>query len=154
MPSRRKRHAQLGLRGVRFVEGLTVGSVGGIVAATFVFFVANRLLPSDASAWGVERRELEIWAFYLVWLLTFVHAWSRPRTAWREQCLAIAALAMAAVLLNGLTTDDPLWRSLAQRHLWPVAGMDLLLLCGAAVASWMASRVKRSANGRGAQALP
>lgn len=154
LESRRKRHAQLGLRGVRFVEGLTIGSVGGIVAATLAFFVANRLLPSDAAAWGVERRELEIWTFYLVWLLTFVHAWTRPHVAWWEQCAAISALAIAAVLLNALTTGDYLWRSLAQRHLWPVAGMDLLLLCGAAVAGLMAHRLRRRPSGRGAQALP
>ncbi len=154
LESRRKRHAQLGLRGVRFVEGLTIGSVGGIVAATLAFFVANRLLPSDAAAWGVERRELEIWTFYLVWLLTFVHAWTRPHVAWWEQCAAISALAIAAVLLNALTTGDHLWRSLAQRHLWPVAGMDLLLLCGAAVAGLMAHRLRRRPSGRGAQALP
>jgi uncharacterized iron-regulated membrane protein len=154
LESRRERHAQLGLRGVRFVEGLTAGSVGGIVAATLAFFVANRLLSSDAAAWGAERRELEIWTFYLVWLLTFVHAWTRPRVAWAEQCTAIAALAIGAVLLNGLTTGDYLWRSLAQRHLWPVAGMDLLLLCGAAVAVLTAFRLRRTPTGRGARALP
>ena len=144
LESRRKRHAQLGLRGVCIVEALTVGSVSGIVAATLAFFVANRLLPPGASAWGLERRELEIWAFYLVWLLTFAHAWVRPRVAWREQCITLAVLATAAVLLNGLTTDDPLWRSLLQRHLWPVAGMDLLLLAGAAVAGWAAVRLPRA----------
>ncbi|MFZ5780446.1 MAG: PepSY-associated TM helix domain-containing protein [Pseudomonadota bacterium] len=139
LESRRRRHAQLGLAGVRFVDGMTVGSVGGIIGATLAFFVANKLLPPTASAWGLGRADLEVGAFYLVWLMAFVHAWMRPRVAWREQCLAIAALALAAVLLNWVTTDDPLWRSLRQRHLWPVAGMDLLLLAGAAAAGLIAS---------------
>lgn len=139
LESRRKRHAQLGLAGVRLVEGLTVGSVSGIVAATLAFFVANKLLPPTASAWGLGRSDLEICAFYLVWLAAFVHAWMRPRMAWREQCLVIASLALAAVLLNWVATGDPLWRTLRQRHLWPVAGMDLVLLAGAATAGLIAS---------------
>lgn len=138
LESRRRRHAQLGLAGVRIVDGLTIGSVSGIIGATLAFFVVNKLLPPAASAWGLERADLEIGAFYLVWLTAFVHAWARPRVAWREQCLAIAALAVAAVLLNGLATGDPLWRSLGQRHLWPVAGMDLVLLAGAASAGLVA----------------
>ncbi len=135
LESRRKRHAQLGLAGVRVVEGLTVGSVSGIVAATLAFFVANRLLPPAASLVGLERPELEAGIFYLVWLLSFAHAWLRPRLAWREQCMAIAALAVAAVALNWLTTGDHPGVTLAARPLWPVAGMDLLLLAAAAIAA-------------------
>ena len=143
LESRRKRHAQLSLPGVRIVEGLTVGSVSGIVAATLAFFVANRLLLPAASAGGFERPELEAWAFYLVWLLTFVHAWARPRVAWREQCGAIVALAVAAVFLNWLTTGDHLGRSLTQPHLAAIAGMDLLMLLGAAAAAFAAARLRR-----------
>ncbi|TAJ39589.1 MAG: hypothetical protein EPO67_00805 [Reyranella sp.] len=40
---------QLGLKGVRIVEALTVGSVTGIVATTLSFFVVNRLLPPGAT---------------------------------------------------------------------------------------------------------
>ena len=134
LESRRKRHAQLGFRGVRLVEGLTIGSVSGIVAATFTFFVVNRLLPPAASAGGLEHADLEVWAFYLVWLGSFVHAWSRPRAAWREQCIAIALLGLAAVVLNGVTSGDPLWRTRLEKRLWPVAGMDVALLLGALLA--------------------
>lgn len=44
LEARRKKHAALDLPGLRIVEGLTVGSVTGIVIATLAFFVANRLL--------------------------------------------------------------------------------------------------------------
>ena len=61
---------------------------------------------------------------------------SQPaRRAWREQCAAIAVLAAAAVLLNGLTTGDHLFKTLSQAY-WPVAGMDMLLLFGAGLALW------------------
>lgn len=133
LESRRKRHAQLGLAGVRLVDGLAVGSVSGIVAATLAFFVVNRLLPPQAPpAAGFERAELEVWAFYLVWLGSFVHAWARAGSAWREQCMAIATCSVAAVVLNAVTTGDALWWSLAEERLWPVAGMDVALLVAAA----------------------
>ena len=141
LESRRKKHQQLGLQGVRLVEGLTIGSVTGIIIATLSFFVANRLLPHGIVFLGVERFALEIWIFYLVWLATFAHAWLLPARAWLDQSRAIVCLAVAAVLLNWLTTGDHLGRSLAQRHLWPVAGMDLLLLLGAGLAAVAARRL-------------
>lgn len=154
LESRRKRHQQLGLRGVRIVEGLAVGSVTGIVVATLSFFVANRLLPPGVRFLGAERFELEIWAFYLVWLATFAHAWLRPACASLDQCRVIACLAVAAVLLNWLTTGDHLGRSLLQPHLWPIAGMDLLLLLGAALAAVAARRLgPRPATGSDIKAV-
>jgi uncharacterized iron-regulated membrane protein len=135
LESRRRRHAQLGLRGVRVVEGLTVGSVSGILAATLAFFVVNRLLPHGAAFLGQERAALEVWTFYLVWLATFAHAWARPARAWIEQCWLIAVLAVASVLLNWITSGDHLGRSLGLRHLWPVGGIDMMLLLTAATAA-------------------
>ncbi|WP_421710212.1 PepSY-associated TM helix domain-containing protein [Algihabitans sp.] len=146
LESRRKRHAGQGLAGVRVVEGLTVGAVTGILIATLAFFVANRLLPPGASFAGYERAGLEIWAFYLIWLATFAHAWMRPGRAWREQCWAVAGLALLAVTLNAATTGDHLLRTLAVPHLWPVAGMDLLLLVSAAIAALTAQRLGRRAR--------
>jgi uncharacterized iron-regulated membrane protein len=143
LESRRKKHAQLGLRGVRVVEGLTVGSVTGMLIATVAFFVVNRLLPLGITFLGQDREALEVWAFYLVWLATFAHAWARPRRAWMEQCWTLAALAVAAVLLNWITTGDQLLRSLGHRHLWPIAGMDILLLAGAVAATLAALRLSR-----------
>lgn len=143
LESRRKNHAQLGLRGVRIVEGLTLGSVTGIVIATLAFFVVNRVLPLGAKFLGQERAALEVWTFYLVWLATFGHAWLWPARAWVAQCWAIASLAVAAVALNWATTGDHLIRSLSHERLWPVAGMDLMLLSGALIAALAALRLRR-----------
>ena len=142
LETRRKRHAAQGLPGVRIVEGLTVGAVTGIVIATLAFFVANRLLPSGATCAGYERAALEVWAFYLVWLFAFAHAWLRPGAAWREQCWAIAVLALLAVVLNAATTGDHLIKTVSDGY-WPVAGMDLLLLAGAGLAAYAARTLAR-----------
>lgn len=143
LESRRKKHAQLGLNSVRIVEGLAVGSITGLMLATVAFFVANRLLPLGASFAGYDRAALEIWTFLLVWLASFAHASAFPKRAWHQQCRAFAVFAVAAVLLNWLTTGDHLAQSLRYRHLWPVAGMDLLLIAGASIASVAASRLRR-----------
>lgn len=142
LESRRRKHTQLGLRGVSIVDGLTIGSVTGIIAATLSFFVANRLLPADATVLDAGRASLEMWVFYLVWLATFAHAWMRPHRAWIEQCWMIAALAVAAVVLNGITTGDHIGRSLLDSRLQAVGGMDLLLLIGAAVAALTALKLE------------
>ena len=141
LESRKRKDDRLGSRGVRLVEALTVGSVSGIVIATLAYFVVNRLLPLGMGFLGEDRAALEIWAFYLVWLASFAHAGLRPRRAWIEQCGAIAVLAFVAALLNAITTGDHLVRSLGHRHLWPVAGMDILLLAGAATAALAAVRL-------------
>ncbi len=146
LESRRTKHERLGLRGVRVVEGITAGSVTGIIVATLVFFVVNRLLPLGATFLGQERAVLEVWAFYIVWLATFAHAWLRPGKAWLEQCWTIAALAVAAVILNWITTGHHLGTSLTTAHLKAIAGMDLLLLLAAVIAGWAALRLARKAR--------
>ena len=138
LEARRARHARQGLAGVRVVEGLTVGGTAGLVLATLVFLVANRLLPLD-----VEGRALvEMQAFFAAWGLAFVHGGWRARLAWRDQAWTIAALAAAAVTLNGLTTGDHLPHTLAARN-WAVAGVDGVLLFAALTAALAARRLGR-----------
>jgi len=85
----------------------------------------------------------EVWAFYLVWLASFAHAWLRPGRAWREQCWAMAALALLAPVLNWVTTGDHLLKTLLEGY-WPVAGMDGLLLTGAGIAVYAARKLSAS----------
>ncbi|MFO6431621.1 PepSY-associated TM helix domain-containing protein [Erythrobacter sp. W302b] len=125
----------------RTMEALTIGGVTGIIVATGAFLVANRLLPEGATLWGESRAGLEVWAFWLVWLATFLHAAVRRAAAWAEQCAAIALLAMAAVLLNAATTGDHVLAA-AARGQWAVAGMDLMLLAAAGMAGWAMLRLR------------
>ncbi|MEM9665511.1 MAG: PepSY-associated TM helix domain-containing protein [Bacteroidota bacterium] len=142
METRRKKHEKMGLKGVRIVHGLTIGSVTGILVATLAFFVINRLLPLNTEFLGLSRAALEIAVFYLVWVATFAHAFFRPSRAWLEQTWVIAGLSVLAFVLNGLTTGDHLFRSISE-GLWAVAGMDLMLLFSAVVAALMARRLQK-----------
>jgi hypothetical protein len=67
---------------------------------------------------------------------------ARIAPAWREQCWAVAALAIAAVLLNWITTGDHLLKTLGAGY-WPVAGLDLALLATAGLAAVAALRLRR-----------
>lgn len=146
---RKRQHARQGSQGARVVDALAVTTVTGMIVATLGILVANRLLPEDLPARGDWERH----AFWGIWLLALLHAgWrSAPvalglaNPAWREQCWAITALAVAALLLNWITTGDHLVRTLAAGY-WPVAGVDLFLLASAAVAALAARALKRRAS--------
>ena len=135
---RKRQHALAGSQGARIVDALAVASVAGMVIATLSILVANRLLPDDLTG----RGDWERYAFWGSWVLALLHAAWRsapvarglPNPAWREQCWVIAALAVAAMVLNWLTTGDHLLRTLAAGY-WPVAGVDLALLATAAIAA-------------------
>ncbi len=152
---RKKQHAAQGSQGVRIVDALAVTTVTGMVVAALGILIANRLLPETLPSGWPSRDSLEQYSFWLAWLIALAHAfWRTAPTAegqlapaWREQCWAIAAMAVAAVLLNWMTTGDHLLRTLMNAY-WPVAGMDLSLLVGAAVAILAAYKLRKPAANR------
>jgi uncharacterized iron-regulated membrane protein len=128
---------------VRIVRAISIGSTTGIIIATACFLVANRLIPRDIALEGVHRHDLEIFAFFLAWVLAYVHAAARGAHAWREQCLAIATLCALAPVLNWVTTGHHLV-AVAGDPVWSVAIMDCVLLAGGATAFRAAGRLRTS----------
>jgi uncharacterized iron-regulated membrane protein len=141
LQARKRRHGRS--RAVRLVEGLSTGATTGIIFATTAFLLANRLLPLNVD----ERATWEVRVFFIAWATSFAHAWLRAPSAWMEQCLAIAATATAAVVLNALTTGDNLVRTIGRGD-WAVAGADLVLLAGAGGALVCAHVLARKMNNR------
>ena len=149
---RKKQHARTGHQGARVVDALAVTTITGMVIATLVILIANRLLPQILPASWPARSELEQYLFWAGWGLAMAHAFMRSapvakglmNPAWREQCRAIAALAVLAVLLNWFTTGDHLLKTVWSDTYWPVAGVDLFLLSGA----WLAWTSARKLNQR------
>jgi len=143
---RKQQHAKTQSQGSRIVDALAVTTVTGMLIASFAMLVANRLLPADLAGKG----DWEINAFWFAWLLAFLHAaWrSAPvaraarNPAWREQCWIAALLAVAAVVLNWLTTGDHLVKTVFTHTYWPVAGVDLSLLATAALSVFAARKLK------------
>jgi hypothetical protein len=142
---RKRQHARDGSSLARWVDALAVTAVTGMLVATASMLVANRLLPDGMA----DRSEWQKGAFWAAWALALLHAaWrsaavqqARIAPAWREQCWAVAGLAIAAVLLNWITTGDHLFKTLGAGY-WPVAGFDLSLLVAAGLAVLAARRLR------------
>lgn len=146
--SRRKRDAHTQPFSLRFVEALTVASVSGVILATCVYFVVNRLIPDDVSPGGVPRFVIEVLTFFGAWFAAVVHGGMRQTRAWKNQAWAIASLSVAAVLLNWVTTGHhPI--AAINRDLWVIVGMDCVLLLNAVVAAYAVRRLGRSASSAG-----
>lgn len=158
---RKKQHAKQGSQGARVVDALAITTVTGMVVATLGILIANRLLPETLPTGWPGRGDLEEYCFWGTWLLAMAHAFLRTgpvaeghmAPAWREQCWAIAVLAVMTVALNWVTTGDHLLKTLPQAY-WPVAGLDLSLLVSAAVAVGAARKLGRKAAGQTTRQSP
>jgi uncharacterized iron-regulated membrane protein len=144
LAARRVDHVKKGLAGVRVVEALAIGAVPGILLATCAFFIINRLLPLEVNFLGGTRADLEMWAFFSIWVLSFAHACWRGFLAWSEQCILLACFALVAVLLNWITTGDHLLRTLSNGSN-SIASMDIVLLLAAVIAAYLAIRLRKLA---------
>lgn len=125
--------------GHRLVEVTNIGVVTGLALATGAYFWLNRLLPVAMA----ERAAWEINGFFLIWLAALVHAAVRPpRAAWKEQCIAVAALFVLLPVLNpltgghGLSTSIPLGQA-------GIVGFDFAMLAIAALFGWIARHLVR-----------
>ena len=125
--------------GFRLVERLNIASIAGLSIAMTAFLWANRLLPHLLEG----RADWEVHAFFIVWVLTLLHALVRPvRSAWVEQLWAAAALLFLLPLLNAFTTQRPLWHSLAEGDRI-FAGIDMMCLALALLHTVLAIRTAR-----------
>jgi uncharacterized iron-regulated membrane protein len=151
---RKKQHAKTNSQGSRVVDALAVTTITGMLIATMSILIANRLLPEALPSGWPPRGSLEIYSFWTGWALAMLHAFVRSgpvalgklNPAWREQCWAVAAMAVAAVLLNWITTGDTLLRTIGTGY-WPVAGVDLSLLATAIAAIFAAQKLRRKEAG-------
>ncbi len=129
--------------GFRLVERLNIASIAGLSIAMTAFLWANRLLPQALAG----RAHWEIHVFFIAWALALVHAVLRPaRKAWIEQLWAAALLLALLPMLGAITTQRPLWRSLAE-HDWVFVGTDLMCWGLAALHVALAIRTARHRPG-------
>ena len=139
-----KRRQQLGRNGepdvgLRFVEHFNVGIVTGLPIGIAAYFWANRLLPIGLSA----RDEWEMHALFATWALMLLHAALRPTSrAWVEQLALSVAMFGLLPILNALTTDIHLGRTLPAGD-WVLAGFDLTTVVLAALFAWALAKMLR-----------
>lgn len=146
--ARNQRQGSTGFN-VSFMNAHNIAAITGIISATGAFLVVNRLLNNREQFAGISSRDLEVYAFFGVWLACLLHALIRVflnkqhgyRKAWAEQCWAIALIAIAAVGLNWITTGDHLLKTLFTHTYWPVATLDLVLVTSAVMAIYAARKL-------------
>jgi hypothetical protein len=125
--------------GFWLVERLNIAAIAGLSMAMAGMLWANRLLPL-----GLDKRaDWEIHGVFILWAGALAWALVRPaKRAWVELLWAGAAVLALLPVLTALTTDRPLWRSLADGD-WVFAGMELSLLALAALHAALALRTAR-----------
>lgn len=148
---RKRQHTRRGRHGARVADALAVTAVTGIVIATCAAMAATWILPADLAQRGLWQP----WVFWLSLWLSGVHAAIASAAsargglspAWRQQCWAIGALALLAVILNWVQTGDHLLRTLSTGN-FSVAGVDAALLLAALAALVAARRLGATARRR------
>lgn len=125
--------------GFRLVERLNMASIAGLSIAMTGFLWGNRLLPIALAG----RADVEVDVFFAIWAATLIYALVRPaRRAWVELLWFATALLALLPVLNALTTQRPLWRSMAEGD-WVYAGFDLMMWAFAALHGALALRASR-----------
>lgn len=123
--------------GRRLVLGLNVGGVAGLMAATAVYFWANRLVPATQPG----RIDWEIGAFFLSWGLLLLYPLVRPvRRAWVEELMLGGVLFAGLPVLNALTSQSNLLKAVASGD-WMLAGFDLVALATGITLCYAARRI-------------
>lgn len=126
--------------GFRLVERLNIAAIAGLSVAMTAFLWGNRLLPVNLAARG--SREIDV--FFMVWAAALLYSLARPaKRAWIELLWLAAALLGLLPFLNALTTQRPLWHSLAVGD-WVYAGFDLMMWVFAALHAVLALRTMRT----------
>lgn len=148
MVKRRQREAKLGgsaYPGLQLVERLNIATLVGLPVGIAAYFWGNRLLPAELA----ERATWEANILFLAWAAMAAHAVWRPvARAWGEQLWLAGAAYALLPMLNALTTERHLARSLLTGD-WVFAGFDLTMLAVgvvfASVAYTLARRQRRFA---------
>ena len=125
--------------GYRTVEVTNIAAIIGLPIACAGYFYANRFISASAE----NRADLEIRAFFIVWLITLIYAAIRKhRQAWLE-LLAFATTAFALLpIINFMTGGQPLWNTMANGQ-WMIASFDLAMLILALLFAYSFYKVKK-----------
>jgi len=100
---RKKKNSEKKSVGFWLVEKLNLGTMAGIFIAIGVYFIVNRFIPAEE----LLRKEYEINAFFLAWLLSYIHAAFRDTLkAWREQLIFGALLFLSLPFINAFLLFD------------------------------------------------
>lgn len=115
--------------GFKLVERLNIGVISGLLGATAVYFLANRLLPLGLAG----RAQWEIHCLFIAWGMLLAWSLARPaHRAWFETLAAGALLYALVPVANAATTSRGLFQSVAAGD-WIFAAFDMTMLVVATI---------------------
>ncbi|HEX7027874.1 MAG TPA: PepSY-associated TM helix domain-containing protein [Gammaproteobacteria bacterium] len=123
---RRQRHVlSNAAAGFFLVRGLNAAAITGLIIASAVYLLSNRLLPA-----GVDHAAWELGLFYFSWIAASLHALARAKSQrlWTEQLWTAAILWGSIPLINLLTTDNSHLLATLPAGQWSLAGVDLMAI--------------------------
>lgn len=96
--SQRKKSGKQNPFTLALVERGNVAVIAGLVLASVSFFIANKLIGFDV----VNRAQLEVNTFFIVWVMSAIHAFFRTNVAvaWKEQLATASALCFFTVAIE------------------------------------------------------
>ena len=108
---RELKHGEAGQGSFRWIaDRINIAAVCGPMMASAGYLWAIRLLPAAMA----HRTDWEVRSFYLVWLVSLVHAFlRRPSRGWTEQLVLTAALCLGLPVLGFFTPNSSLVFSFA-----------------------------------------
>lgn len=128
--------------GLKLMQCCNVAVIVGLVLACVSYLYAARLIPDSIA----DRRDLEIYTFFTIWLLSFIHAALRThRQAWLEQLGLLAGLFVLLPVVNALTGGMPLWESLFLGQT-AVAAIDIGAMVFACIVIFIFYHIKNNKN--------
>ncbi|MBZ2162200.1 PepSY-associated TM helix domain-containing protein [Alteromonas stellipolaris] len=138
---------QLGLPlSLHIMEKGNIAAIMGIAVATSVFLLANKLLPADMA----NRANMEVNAFFIIWLCSAGHAIIRPsKNAWYEQtCIAAVCYVTLAIVSLSIPFERTL-DALATLDITYLSFTVVFALCGVGfitLARWLRARLVHASD--------
>ncbi|RXJ86770.1 PepSY domain-containing protein [Arcobacter sp. CECT 8985] len=94
---RKKKYSKKKSYGFYLVDKLNIGTIAGLFMAISAYFIANRIISIDT----LNREHIEIKVFFIVWLLSYIHAFiTNSKKAWVEQFIVISILYISIPIIN------------------------------------------------------
>ncbi|MGQ0710367.1 MAG: PepSY-associated TM helix domain-containing protein [Rhodoferax sp.] len=155
---RAPRQGSGGASGAAWVQALTVASVCGLLLASVGVMLLNSLpgawWTGDATPLAASMRWFfGLWAASLCHAVALRHGQRHGQRHWRQQCLALCATSVAAVLANWIGAGAASWGAPSAAS-WAWRGVDLALLVVAMAAAYAAWRLRPQSPAADAASAP
>lgn len=125
--TKKREHRQQDTLGFKFVDKMNAGTIVGLCSAIGAYLIANRVVPADM----VGRVAYEINTFFIVWLITFIIAFSSTRKClWKRQFYIAALIFLSIPIINFIYTDRDIITLISHGDITLIVFELIVIFCG------------------------